>query len=1573
METYTSFSGFALSNLTFNVNVDTKSAVESVNAFFAAYDKAAQDSERKTREAFEKPLTKEVGIIFENGEFVVKTLNQAEETTRKIQLGTQAMNKEFAKTPKDLKTQVSLLRQALNNTKKYGEDGKKVTNEWKKNKEALNAAEAALKKLTGEAKKYSGEAGKGGKKTEQSLFKANIAARAVEGGLKLIVGGIKNVIDTGSQMESLQIQLTAFTGGAEEAGVALAQFSEIAAGTPFDLSSIANAGKIMMAFGLETETAIEATEDLAIVATATGGDINNLARNLGQIAAQGQAYTRDLTQFAIQGIPIWSEMSKVTGKSVSELKKLATEGKISFEIVNSALKSLTAEGGKYAEIVKEYENTWSGQTAKLTANLQNLALTALNTAKEIAEAYGTELFAPFQKLNEIIADVAQNFPGMVAGAIGAFQDFLPLITTATTLMIGLFGPQILAAIGSFVKAVYVAVAAIYAKVKAQVALLATMGPKGWAILAGAAVATGVALWGVSKAMGGIKEGAEAAQKKLDDIKNKLEGVKGEAEDAGEGLGDVFDEEKSKKYEARITGINKTLNRMKFEAAEIKREYDKQVAAIKDKQSAAVEALKEEKDGIEEVRRLEKRRFEDAKRELKNKKDAAVEALEAEKAAAERVHAQRMDQLESQEMALRAQMAASTAYYNQRIAQEKAAAQAAINNLERQAQAAANAAAAAQRRIEKRKEAERERFEAEMESLNQSKAAAQEAYDLEKTRIDSLILKQNELAEAAVKSAEQAKASAEARFNAIEKGLQDTLALETTSFQQSQANIEAQITKQEQLAAKKLAGLTLAADKEKFLNAEILSNIEAKYNKEDLLLESKKISLEANRDAELAGIDRVISRIEARYDSEFAKLDLLKLKTNDAYDAEIAKLEELSPAEERLKEIKKEKLIQQANNVALSEEERLSAQAQLDDMKRQKAIAEVRAAQAKAEVEFEKKKEQLIIEQTAAIKEQQDLLNERTAFYERELIAIEANIAASQAGREAEIETEKLRYQARVANLEAESDIIEASLESQVRGLEEVANANKRNYEERVSQIEGEAEAQRQRYEDQIAQIDRVRETQQSLIDANIQGLQDEATEAKNNFDNYIDQINDLAEAEKTAHEDVIEQLDEQAERAQRRAEAIQRNIEKRIEKEKEAAEKKEEQLNRLANQERVSQERRLREIEEQKKKEDELLEDKVENLSEEEKALLKKYELDAEALRIVEEAKRRVAEDRIKAIEKEIEYVKKKAEAEIKVLKDAYEVWKELQDKRIAALEEEKEELKELLKITQDNATATGKMATQTGNLARNSFNAANGVRELAKAQNELNAALANQPQGSQGGAGRATGGPVSAGTTYTVNERGPEAFLSSSGAVSMINVPSYGQWTPPEKGAVIPASLTRRLKVPRTGSSLSELSQISPSNSGILSQYARKAGGSSARLVKQSKRPLSSKLTTSLKGSKAPFLKNASPDTRRGPAGLPGSKAGSNNFNLEASLSDLSVALERGSSVPAYLRNQIEIPNGQVALSSINSMPNGLVSNVSNVSNVVSGDNISNTVTIQSQNPTQTANNMLVQLQKIKRGRTGR
>jgi tape measure domain-containing protein len=172
-------------------------------------------------------------------------------------------------------------------------------------------------------------------------------------------------VKTADDFQRLNQQFTLLTGSAEQTDAVLQELKKYAQQTPFDLPGLAEAAKQLKVAGLSTADAVEFTKRLGDAATVTGGSIDELAYNFGQIVSKGQADMVDLRQFAQRNIPIYEALATVTGKNVSELKALGTA--IPADQIVQAFKVMTDAGGKF------YEGGIRGGTALQTqwASLQD--------------------------------------------------------------------------------------------------------------------------------------------------------------------------------------------------------------------------------------------------------------------------------------------------------------------------------------------------------------------------------------------------------------------------------------------------------------------------------------------------------------------------------------------------------------------------------------------------------------------------------------------------------------------------------------------------------------------------------------------------------------------------------------------------------------------------------------------------------------------------------------------------------------------------------------------------------------------------------------------------------------------------------------------------------------------------------------------------------------------------------------------------------------------------------------------------------------------------------------------------
>ena len=650
-------------NLTFNLDVNTGSAVSSINQFFSAFDQGAAQAKSTLNTAFNQKLETEVEINLKNGQLVAKEIQKASQESKRLEIAAKAINGEFGKTPASLKKQVTVLRQIQSNTQKYNQTTGKLSQDWVLVTTRIKEASNELRRMTQgsplERMKNSLQGLVGKFTLVQTL--ANLATGAIQG----FAQSGQEFLNMAGRMEVLQLQLEAFTGGAEQAEAAFDEFARIAANSPFDLEQVASAAKIMMAFGVDTDVAITSTEQLGVAAAATGGDINLLARNLGQIAAQGQAYTRDLTQFAIQGIPIWDEMSKVTGRSVTELKKMASDGKISFDIVSAALTNLTADGTAFAEVAKRMQETFQGRMARIEASFNKLGLAVVNTFNKMDKAMG----------------------GIVSGGMKAFADGITFLADNMTEIAAIFFSAAVAA-GAFflvtnwvpiVTGIVMAIAKLYLWITAQglantaAAVFAALTGN-WAGIA-AAVAVGATAYVVMK--NNIKAASEEEGKLQDEIAATTSGV-GDLTEAEKKLGETASEthkeqmssyedaikardelggkleaeiERLKgmkevvkeRYEAEIDAIEQVIAKDQEKLDAMKTAHDEAMSQIEQRHSAALDAIDAEIGSLREKTGAEKALYDFQKKQLQDKVRSGV--LEGEQLLQARARLSRMERQE----------------------------------------------------------------------------------------------------------------------------------------------------------------------------------------------------------------------------------------------------------------------------------------------------------------------------------------------------------------------------------------------------------------------------------------------------------------------------------------------------------------------------------------------------------------------------------------------------------------------------------------------------------------------------------------------------------------------------------------------------------------------------------------------------------------------------------------------------------------------------------------------------------------------------------------------------------------
>lgn len=281
---------------------------------------------------------------------------------------------------------------------------------------------------------------------------------------------VQSIVQVRGQFQQLELAFNTMLRSTEKSQVLMSQLVDTAAKTPFDLTSIAQGAKQMLAFGSNVGSVVDEIVMLGNVASGVSAPLGDLIYLYGTLRSQGRAYTVDIRQFAGRGIPIYEELGKVLNVDRQELNKLVTEGKVGFPEVEKAFKNMTSEGGIYFNLMQEQSKSLTGMLSKL------------------GDAWDSAL-------NKIGKDNEDLFAGAIQGAIDLVEnmDEIIRIVQAVTIAYGSYKAAIM--LNTLATKGYTGVALIDNTVKqAKIALL-----KAEATITGQAAAQTKAMTAVQQA------------------------------------------------------------------------------------------------------------------------------------------------------------------------------------------------------------------------------------------------------------------------------------------------------------------------------------------------------------------------------------------------------------------------------------------------------------------------------------------------------------------------------------------------------------------------------------------------------------------------------------------------------------------------------------------------------------------------------------------------------------------------------------------------------------------------------------------------------------------------------------------------------------------------------------------------------------------------------------------------------------------------------------------------------------------------------------------------------------------
>lgn len=206
----------------------------------------------------------------------------------------------------------------------------------------------------------------------------------------------KSIIEVRGQFQQLEIAFETMLGSTEKANDLMAQLTQTAAKTPFDLQGVAQGAKQLLAYGTAAEEVNDVLVHLGDIASGLSIPLNDLVMLYGTTMTQGRMFTQDLRQFMGRGIPIAEELAKQFGVTKDKVGELVTQGKVTSKEFNAAIMAMSSEGGKFYNLMERQSTALTGQISNLEdawdvarnnigKNMEGIAGDAISMATSIVE------------------------------------------------------------------------------------------------------------------------------------------------------------------------------------------------------------------------------------------------------------------------------------------------------------------------------------------------------------------------------------------------------------------------------------------------------------------------------------------------------------------------------------------------------------------------------------------------------------------------------------------------------------------------------------------------------------------------------------------------------------------------------------------------------------------------------------------------------------------------------------------------------------------------------------------------------------------------------------------------------------------------------------------------------------------------------------------------------------------------------------------------------------------------------------------------------------------------------------
>lgn len=285
------------------------------------------------------------------------------------------------------------------------------------------------------------------KKNKRSLESiansANNMAGKVQGAMKLLgatlVGGsfgLNAFVKEASTLQSVRASFESLTGSAEGARKVMAQLNKFSLETAFSANDINAAARTLLGAGVSVDKLGSRMKWLGDIAGATGADLGQLVLPVSQALAKGKLDTQDFYQILNSGAGKVREVlqNELNKRGLGDVMTALSKGKVSAEILETALKTAASEGGFAFNGAAKQAQTFDGRMSNLQETISNVGLELIGVNKATGEIDPNGIFAQMsEKVEKTTKWLEENKEKIKEVAQIIINNIQPAMITLTVL------------------------------------------------------------------------------------------------------------------------------------------------------------------------------------------------------------------------------------------------------------------------------------------------------------------------------------------------------------------------------------------------------------------------------------------------------------------------------------------------------------------------------------------------------------------------------------------------------------------------------------------------------------------------------------------------------------------------------------------------------------------------------------------------------------------------------------------------------------------------------------------------------------------------------------------------------------------------------------------------------------------------------------------------------------------------------------------------------------------------------------------------------------------------------------